>query len=417
MLDTVRQVFQPKQFYRDLERLLHETPSVTGEGDWFARVAREIVERFGTALFLASWRLYEEEPGGFVLTAGSTLRGDARLLVPGEYPPIRLVLKHGVYIFDATVEGSSPELEERLGSGPESAALLLRGEPRRIVAFGLRPGWERDNLDFTLNTLRNAIDLRTRLRHLKSEFEQAAEIQRSLLPDRLPELPGFSLAATSVPAEAVGGDLYDFLPGDAETIALTIGDASGHGLSAALMARDVVTGFRMGHAGGLKISEVVGRLNRVIALSRLSSRFVSLFAGELDSDGTLSYVNAGHPPALILGPGATRRLEVGGTILGPAPESAFRSGWARLRAGEVFVAVTDGMLERLDEAGRMFGEEGVERSVRRDLGRPAPEILRDLFADVWKHGGGRPGADDATAIVVARGPSGIRGEWKASTSG
>jgi serine phosphatase RsbU (regulator of sigma subunit) len=218
-------------------------------------------------------------------------------------------------------------------------------------------------------------------------------------------LPGFGLAATSVPAEAVGGDLYDFLPGEAETVALTIGDASGHGLAAALLARDVVTGFRMGHEGGLKISEVVGRLNRVIARSRLSSRFVSLFAGELDSDGTLSYVNAGHPAALIMGTGSTRRLEVGGTILGPVPDAAFRSGWARLRAGEVFVAVTDGLLERSDASGGMFGEDGVERSVRRSLARPAAEILRDLFDDVWKHGGGRPGVDDATAIVVARGPS------------
>jgi len=403
MLETARvNVFQAKQFYRDLERLLHEAPGA-GERAWYARVAREIVERFGSALFLASWRLYDEESDGFVLVAGSTLDGDAELLVPRDYPPVQLVLEHGVYIFDASVEGLSRELEDRLGSGAESAALLLRGEPRRIVAFGLRPGWERDNLDFTLSTLRNAINLRTRIRDLKSDFEQAAEIQRSLLPDRLPDFPGFSLAARSVPAEAVGGDLYDFLPGDAETLALTIGDASGHGLAAALLARDVVTGFRMGYEGGLKISGVVGRLNRVISRSRLSSRFVSLFAGELDADGTLSYVCAGHPPALIVGAGAARPLEVGGTILGPVPDAAFRSGWARLRPGEVLVAVTDGLLERLDPVGRMFEEEGVERSVRRDLGRSAEEILRDLFDDCEEHAGGRRGADDATAIVVARG--------------
>jgi sigma-B regulation protein RsbU (phosphoserine phosphatase) len=402
MLETVKvQDFQPKQFYRDLERLLRAKTS-GGGWDWYAPVAREIVERFGSALFLASWRLYEEQEDGFLLTAGSTVTADDELLVPADYPPVRLVLEHGAYIFDESVAGLSPELEERIGSGAESAALLLRGEPRRIVAFGLRPGWERDNLDFTINTLRNAINLRTRLRDLDSDFEQAAEIQRSLLPDRLPDFPGFTLAARSIPAEAVGGDLYDFLPGDAETLALTIGDASGHGLAAALLARDVVTGFRMGYEGGLKISGVVSRLNRVISRSRLSSRFISVFAGELDSDGTLSYVSAGHPPALIVGPGPARRLEVGGTILGPVPEAAFRSGWARLRRGEVFVAVTDGLLERLDPAGRMFGEEGVERSVRHDLGRNASEILRDLFDDCETHAAGRPGSDDATAIVVVR---------------
>jgi sigma-B regulation protein RsbU (phosphoserine phosphatase) len=396
------QDFQPKQFYRDLEQLLHEAPAA-GTTEGFAEVARQIVERFGSTLFLESWRLYEEDMDGFLLAAGTSTAGDEELLVPQEYPPIQRVLEHGVYIFEESAEGIQRELEERIGCGRESAALLLRGEPRRIVAFGLRSGWERDNLDFTLNTLRNAINLRTRLRDLKSDIEQAAEIQRSLLPEPLPEFRGFTLAARSVPAEAVGGDLYDFFSGDADTLAVTVGDASGHGLSAALLARDVVTGFRMGCDGGLKLSHVVSRLNRVIARSRLSSRFVSLFAGELDSDGTITYVNAGHPPALIIGAGPARRLELGGTILGPVPEAVFRSGWARLHPGEVFVAVTDGLLERLDPSGGFFGEEGVERSVRRDLDRTGPEILRDLFDDAERHAGGRPNPDDATAVVVARG--------------
>jgi sigma-B regulation protein RsbU (phosphoserine phosphatase) len=395
--------FQPKQFYRDLELLLHHHDPAELPEDWFSWVAREIVVRFGPTLSIDSWRLYEEDDGGFVLLAegGSRDERAVGLLVPADYRPLQLVFDNGAYIFDTSVEGQLPELEERLG-GIESAAVLLNSEPRRILAFGLRAGWERDNLDFTLNTLRNAINLRLRLEDLRTDLEQAAEIQRSLLPERTPSFLGYGLAARSVPATTVGGDFYDFLLPDPDTLLFGVGDASGHGLGAALLARDVVTGLRMGWEGTLRITEVVSRLNRVIGRARLSSRFVSLLYAELDSDGTVFYVNAGHPPAWILGPDRVERLEVGGTILGPLEDASFRRGSAQIEPGEVLIVVTDGILERRDRDGNLFGDEGVERIVRGALGRTADEILEALFVACEAHGGGRPWSDDTTAIVLTR---------------
>jgi serine phosphatase RsbU (regulator of sigma subunit) len=131
----------------------------------------------------------------------------------------------------------------------------------------------------------------------------------------------------------VGGDLYDFNILDEEILSFAIGDASGHGLPAALLARDIVTGLRMGIENEMKISGVIRKLNRVIHQSRLSTKFVSLVFGELERNGTLVYINAGHPPPLHFKKDAMNRLDVGGTILGPLSDSVFKRGFAFMDPG------------------------------------------------------------------------------------
>src|SRR4029079_5329813 len=123
------------------------------------------------------------------------------------------------------------------------------------------------------------------------DVPKAAGIQESLLVEEPPDFAGYEIASHSVAAEEVGGDFYDFLVFDDELLGFSIGDASGHGLPAALQVRDVVTGLRMGIEQDLKVGEVLARLNRVIHRSNLSSRFVSVFYGELDSGGNMVYVN------------------------------------------------------------------------------------------------------------------------------
>ncbi len=396
-------MFQPKHFYRELERLLHEQQPDPLSQSWFRWLVDEIVARFGNALLIDSGRLYEEEFDGFRIVHGVGSR-DPRSLglgIPLDYRPLQLVLEHRVFIFDSTVEGQSAELEGRLG-GPESVAVSVESVPRRVLAFGLRPGWQRDDLDFALHTLHNAIDLRVTVQGFQSDINQAAEIQQALLPQFPPEFPGFSIAARSIPAELVGGDFYDFGSSETDTLVIAVGDVSGHGLGAALLARDTVTGIRMGAERALKITEIVRRLNRVISRSALSSRFVSLFYADLESNGDLVYINAGHPAAWLVAPGGARRLETGGTILGPIKNQSFRRSWEHMEPGSTLAIVTDGFLERANAKGQMFGDEGVEGVLTKTLGRPAGEILDALFAEAKRFGKNKPWEDDTTAVVVAR---------------
>ena len=289
------------------------------------------------------------------------------------------------------------------------AALLVGQRPHRYaIVFLLADGWQMDELDFSLNTIRASLDARLVDARVRGSFREAAEIQQSLLVEEPPQFAGFDLAARSVAADEVGGDFYDFEDFGSTMLGVSIGDASGHGLPAALLVRDVVTGLRMGIEKELKVAHVFEKLNRVIHRSRLSSRFVSVFYGELEADGNLVYVNAGHqPPILFFKDERADRpsemeLTIGGTVIGPLPEAHFRRGFAKIHPGEVLLMLTDGILERRDKAGEFFGEDRVRAIVRELQARPASVILDRLFDAAFAWGEARPWEDDATIVVVKR---------------
>jgi sigma-B regulation protein RsbU (phosphoserine phosphatase) len=314
-------------------------------------------------------------------------------------------VEHRVYIFGSADTPPDPRLLPRV----PAAGLVVGQRPQRFcLLFGLADGWEMEELDFALNTIRAALDARLVDARVRGSFREAEEIQRSLLVEEAPVFSGYEVACRSVAAEEVGGDFYDFHDLGDNILGLAIGDASGHGLPAALVVRDVVTGLRMGIEKDLKIAHVFAKLNRVIHRSRLSSRFVSVFYGELEGDGNLVYVNAGHPPPILFfrapkpGQAVDQELSMGGTVVGPLPEVRFRRGFARIRPGEVLVLCTDGILERPDASGEFFGAERLRRVVRDHPGTSAERLLERIYQAVTAHGDDRPWDDDATVVVVRR---------------
>jgi phosphoserine phosphatase RsbU/P len=360
-------------------------------------------------LRLRAGLLYAERRDNFALVkaVGDPGLPLAETLDPA-LPTLAEVKRHRVYIFrDPDAEGSP----HRRGLFPRAAAagLLVGQRPLRYAMFFLlADGWQADELDFALNTIRASLDARLVDARVRGSFREAAEIQQSLLVEEPPRFPGFDLAARSVAAEEVGGDFYDFHVFNGDMLGVSIGDASGHGLPAALLVRDVVTGLRMGIEKELKVAHVFEKLNRVIHRSRLSSRFVSVFYGELEQDGNFMYVNAGHQPPILFfrhpRPGQPGELElsVGGTVIGPLPEARFRRGFARVNPGEVLLMLTDGILERRDKAGEFFGVDRVRAIVREMQTQPAQAILDRLFEAALAWAEGRPWEDDATIVVVKR---------------
>lgn len=367
----------------------------------------EAVRTLRDDLHLRAGLLYSEGRDEFTLakTVGDPGRPLAESLDPAQ-PPLSLVFRHRVYIFDPEAEGSP----QRLGLLPRggAAALVVGRRPdRHVFLFLLGDGWVREELDFTLNTVRAALGSRLLDARVRGSFREAAEIQQSLLLEEAPDFPGYDIACRSIPAEEVGGDFFDFLAFNGDMLGIAIGDASGHGLPAALLVRDVVTGLRMGIERDLKVSYVFSKLNRVIHRSNLSSRFVSVFYGELERDGNLIYVNAGHPPPLLFvndakHPDRVIELTKGGTVIGPLPEARFQRGIAHVRQGEVLVLCTDGILERRNRAGDFFGEERLKALVRDHLEEGAEQILERIVGTAFEFGDGRPWEDDVTAVVVRR---------------
>ena len=397
-----------KRLYRRLDQLFGELPPRRTQPKMLEAFLEEAFASLREDLHLSTGLLYVERRDGFTLgrAVGDGVDWTAEVLAASE-PPLAEIIEHRVYIFGDPGPADAPQ---QLGLLPRAAAGLVIGQrPQRYcLLFLLSEGWEMEELDFALNTIRAALDARLVDARVRGSFREAEEIQRSLLVEEVPSFPGYEVACRSVAAEEVGGDFYDFHDLGDDILGLAIGDASGHGLPAALVVRDVVTGLRMGIEKDLKIAHVFAKLNRVIHRSRLSSRFVSVFYGELEADGNLVYVNAGHPPPILFfrapkpGHPGDQELSVGGTVVGPLPEVRFRRGFARMRPGEVLVLVTDGILERPDSAGEFFGVEGVRALVQGHREASAGEILDRLFEAANAHGEGRPWDDDATAVVVRR---------------
>ncbi len=398
-----------KLLYRRLDALFGSLKTRKTQAKLIESFLEEALANLRDDLRLRAGLAYAERRDNFALVkavgeAGAPL---AEALDPS-LTPLAELSRHRVYIFSAPEAEGSPQ---RLGLLPRApvAGLIVGQRPHRFaILFVLGEGWQLEELDFALNTIRASLDARLVDARVRGSFREAAEIQQSLLVEEPPAFAGYELAARSVPAEEVGGDFYDFHELGEGTLGLAIGDASGHGLPAALLVRDVVTGLRMGIEKELKVAHVFEKLNRVIHRSRLSSRFVSVFYAELERDGNIVYVNAGHQPPILFFrervAGKTSELELsnGGTVIGPLPEARFRRGFARLHAGEVLLLLTDGILERRDRRGEFFGDERVRELVRQHQAQPAPVLLERLFEAAIAWGDGRPWEDDATIVVVKR---------------
>lgn len=391
---------EAKHLYRRLDALFRSIEK--------ARTARRLVEAFLDGVFrelaeplkFRSASLYMERPSGFRLSKqlGEPNKGAFDTLSPDALP-LSLVLQHRVYLHtDATsMIGAKPYGAERA-----FAACVVGRRPRRYVyVFALGEGFQAEEIDFTLNTLRASLSSRLMEERLQGGLREAAEIQASLLPDTAPSFPPFEMAQKSHPAEEVGGDFFDYRRVVTEDVlGIAIGDASGHGLPAALLVRDVVIGLRMGLEKDLRITSVFQRLNRVIHESTLSSKFISVFYAELEKDGTITYVNAGHPAPLLVARDSIERLTAGGTVIGPLPEVRFKRGLAVLPPETCLVMCTDGILERRNAAEEFFGENRLVETVRRHLGKSAQDILTAVFKECETFGGTRPFDDDATLVII-----------------
>lgn len=386
--------FQPKAFYRKFDSFLAQIGR-TSSKDLNVLMLDEIVAGFGADLRIRAGSLYRLRGPSYQKLKGPV--GAAKEPWPESFPrgdaAVQLVIQHKSYIF---TDGPNPPW------GTNSVAVVIGEENQFLMAFRLDPGWERELLELVLNTVRNTLNYIRSARRVGAVFQEAQEIQKSLLPKSDPVFDGFDIAGRSLPAELVGGDLYDYHFYDADVIGLAIGDASGHGLPAALLARDVLTGLRMGGERELKISGLIAKLNRVINASSLSSRFISLVYGELERNGTFVYVNAGHNPPLLFKKDSVQELNVGGTILGPIAETTFRRGFAFIDPGDVMVLFTDGIVEREDPSGEPFDKERLVALVRELEHEAAIRIVDELFKRLYHFGANEKWRDDATVMVVKR---------------
>ncbi len=393
--------------YRELmnkvERLVAAIQRVDDVETTVRRVANEIISQFRPELGVIGGRIYQRQQNDYVVRAtfGEAKPVEAGLRVPRTYSPIDECLNHGVVYVEPDDPGVDRALEERLGV--REFACIEVADEEYILAFNVDPVASRDDVVFSLQILRNAINQKVRQERMEEVFREARKIQASILPRRAPVYAPFEMAGRTEPMDRVAGDFFDLIPITDKILGLAIADVSGHGLPAALQVRDVHMGLRMGMARDFKIVRTVERLNGIIHKSTLTSRFVALFYGELELNGTFIYVNAGHIAPVHLQPDGTARfLGEGGPVLGPLPDATYERGFVKVRPGDLLVLFTDGIVEsRHGGEGEEFGIERLLDTVRALHGRKPGEIVQGVFQRVEEWTGGGPPEDDRTVLVVS----------------
>jgi sigma-B regulation protein RsbU (phosphoserine phosphatase) len=389
-------MLESKAFYRKIELAFAGSERARTRERFALRIAPRLLEHLGGALGLVAVHLYDRRRDK--ITAARHW-GEARRELHEELA-VRLLSSGDEGIRELPWVGDTAAGRTGLFAVGALDGPLIAVFP--AVPDGLRTVPTRAELLSALNSIVYAVRQRLERGRLEDLFEQARTIQLSLLPPGRREFAGFDVFAASTPAQSVGGDLYDYYDIDKETLGFAVADASGHGLPAALQARDVVTGLRMGVERDLKITRMIERLNHVIHQSGLSSRFISLFFGELERNGNLSYINAGHPPPLLLDTRGVRELTVGGMLLGPDPLATYKMGFVHVDRGASLVAYSDGVLEREDANGEIFGLERLREWLEASVTTPCEDAVADLLVRLLAFGGGVPFEDDVTVMLVRR---------------
>ena len=251
-----------------------------------------------------------------------------------------------------------------------------------------------------------------RHQQLEAELEIAREVQGRLFPASPPELGDLEALGVCRPARAVSGDFFDYVRLEDGRLAISFGDVSGKGISAALVMASLHSILRtqvslLSSGGSLGLdraaSLVVERANLQLCEGTSPEKFSTLFFGAYDPEsGRLTYSNAGHLPPLLLRGGEISRLEINGMVVGAFPHAEYSATSVALKSGDILVAYTDGVTEPENPQGEEYGEERLRRAVSHRADQALRSMIEDVMDDVVRWTGDSTLQDDMTMLVLRR---------------
>jgi CHASE2 domain-containing sensor protein len=269
---------------------------------------------------------------------------------------------------------------------PPFGALLL--PPLALAAVG--------------NEWRRETEHRGRMR--AKELDVARTIQQNLLPSTRPELKGLDVAGRNIPADEIGGDYFDWVALDDDTLAVVLGDVAGHGIPAALLMAHLRASLHAVADASRTPEEMVQAINRALAGASTAGRFATFFLALISiREKRLRYCNAGQNPPLLLRNGALHLLMPNGIPLGIMESMVYSGGEETFDSGDMLVIYSDGIPEA--PIGKHFyGDERLRvRALEASRSTAtAAEILEGILAHLRRVAGEGMRADDVTLVVVRR---------------
>jgi ketosteroid isomerase-like protein len=235
---------------------------------------------------------------------------------------------------------------------------------------------------------------------IDKELRTAADVQRALLSRTRHAAPFCEAVGDSVPCRAIGGDFFEFIERPNGDVGIAMGDVSGKGPAAALLAAMLQGMLAVEATSPAGPAETLSRMNQHLIARRVESRFATLVYGVLSPDGRFVYSNAGHNPPVLHARRGVRRLTAGGPILGVFEEVVFEDETLCLDRQDTLIMYTDGVSEARSAEGEEFGEERLISRLDRGAASPPADLLRGIFDDVRAFCGDAEQGDDITVTVT-----------------
>jgi serine phosphatase RsbU (regulator of sigma subunit) len=291
-----------------------------------------------------------------------------------------------------------------MGVAPTGRVLTNRAIViHRIVEGKIAEEWGMGTIGATLRKQRLEQEISERER-VEQELRVARTIQQASLPKEVPQPEGWQVSPYYQPAREVGGDFYDFFELEENRVGVVVGDATGKGIPAALVAEATSNMLRaVAQAlGSSSPREVLSRVNETLLARIPPNMFVTCFYAILEPEsGSLTYANAGHDLPYLHRNGAAEELRARGMPLGLMPQMGYEEGAITLREGNCVLFYSDGLVEAHDPKGEMFGfprlralvaQHGEERA----LGNLLLEELYTFVGEGWEQ------EDDITLLTLER---------------
>lgn len=277
-----------------------------------------------------------------------------------------------------------------------STALFGEADLELLSIIGMQAGIAAERIELHTQVLQQAA--------MKQSLEVARSIQRSFLPQGMPDARGLDIVGWSESCDETGGDYYDFVTHPDGRLGLAVGDISGHGIGAALLMASARASLRALVSSNPTVDALFGRLNHLLEHDLADDQFMTFFYGVLDpSTWRMVYTSAGHesPVLLHVQSDTFEDLPSLGVPLGMLPDYPYPAGGPiQFEVGDVLVLMTDGITEAMNHDNEEFGRDRLLEVVKRSSHMSANQIVGAIHQAVTEFAGGRPARDDLTLVVV-----------------
>jgi sigma-B regulation protein RsbU (phosphoserine phosphatase) len=249
---------------------------------------------------------------------------------------------------------------------------------------------------------------------MAEQMRLAGVIQRRMIPEKAPKVPGLDIAATYIPCFDVGGDFYGFHQLSEEAISVTIADVIGKGIPAAIMMssfRGAIKAFA-NSIGDFQTycgnrckadcgREIINRINKMACDECQDGEFITLFDAAIDvGDMTVTYCNCGHEPAILLRDGEINDLEKGGLVLGVDPKAEYEVDTVKLKEGDCLLFFTDGLIDAVNFSGELWGKHRLLEAAKKLTADSAEQMIQEILGYRRRFVGLARQIDDTSLIVV-----------------